>query len=97
MLGLLNSSEETQCLIDTPFIDLCKWVFLSGGCFPRRTAVALKFTLRLKVEWQGERERTTRDISIMALEDLKGGVDKHVDHMPDNHTNGWLLLNIHLK
>lgn len=64
--------------------------------FPHRTALALKFALRLNVEWQGERGRSTRGISIIALEDLKRAVDKHVDHMPDSHTNGWLLLNIHM-
>lgn len=45
--------------------------FLASGSH-RRTAVALKFTLHLKVVWQGERERSTWDILIMASEDLKG-------------------------
>lgn len=62
----------TQYLIVTPLIDLCERVFLSRRCFPRRTAVAFKFTWRLKVEWQGEGERSTGDVLIVASEDRSG-------------------------
>lgn len=63
--GLLKA----QCLIESPLIDSFVWVFLSRGYFPRRTAVAFKFTPRLKVEWRGEGERSTMEVLIMASED----------------------------
>lgn len=49
-------------------IDAFNWL-KRVGVSPRCTDVAFKFTPRLKVEWQGEGERSAGDILIMASED----------------------------
>lgn len=76
-----SSKWRTKCLIDTPLIDLCEWVFLSSGYFPRHTAVAFKFTRRLKVERQRRGRKVYRGHIDYGLRGLEGGVDKQVDHM----------------
>lgn len=73
--------KGAQYLIGTLLIDLCEWVFLSAGCFPRRTDVAFKFTPRLKVEWQGEGEKVYDGYIDYGLRGLKGVEDKQVDHV----------------